>query len=132
MKSEEKFMAFVRQRISARQRGIEWKLTFEQFVEFWGDDFQHRGKNSGNLQMQRIADSGAYEVGNIKKGLPKKNAETRGSVIRNKLSELRRLEHESRLDSLMYEPSADEYKSEVQEMFDEQEDNNPHKIWNWL
>lgn len=57
-------------------RRIEWELTFEQWVEWWGDDIELRGQGSDNLQMQRINDTGPYALGNIVKGTPKQNTAT--------------------------------------------------------
>jgi len=57
--------AYLGQRHTSKQRGIEFNLTFEEFVEFWGNDFERRGTGYGQLQMGRYGDVGAYEVGNI-------------------------------------------------------------------
>ncbi|CAG9205621.1 conserved hypothetical protein [Burkholderia gladioli] len=77
-------IAFQTQRHNAGRRGIEWELTFEQWLDWWGDDIERRGVHPHNLQMQRIADSGPYALGNIKKGHPKQNAQTRAVVLRNR------------------------------------------------
>ncbi|CAG9225839.1 hypothetical protein [Burkholderia vietnamiensis] len=77
-------IAFSVQRHNAGRRGIGWELTFEQWLEWWGDDIERRGVHPGDLQMQRIADAGPYALGNIKKGTPKQNAQTRAAVLRNR------------------------------------------------
>lgn len=59
--------AYWGQRHTSKQRGVEFNLTFEEFVEFWGDDFERRGRGKKDLCMCRYGDTGAYEVGNIYK-----------------------------------------------------------------
>ena len=73
---------FNSQRHGAKRRGIEWKLTFDEWVEWWGCDYHNRGTGRFQLQMQRFHDAGAYELGNIKKGIPRDNAKTKGAVMR--------------------------------------------------
>ncbi|MDN7658457.1 hypothetical protein [Burkholderia cenocepacia] len=77
-------IAFSVQRHGAGRRGIGWELTFEQWLEWWGEDIERRGVRPGDLQMQRIADAGPYALGNIKKGTPRQNAQTRAAVLRNR------------------------------------------------
>lgn len=76
--------AFLQQRAGAKQRGIGWELTFEQWLAWWGDDLSNRGSRPWNLQMQRVADSGPYALGNIRKGTPQQNAKTNGHVMRGR------------------------------------------------
>ncbi len=59
--------AYLGQRHTSNQRGVEFNLTFEQFRDFWGDDFPLRGNYSEDMQMCRYGDKGAYELGNIYK-----------------------------------------------------------------
>ena len=59
--------AFIAHRCSARQRGVEFLLSFEEWCDFWGDDFEIRGKTRHGLVMSRLGDTGPYAVGNIKK-----------------------------------------------------------------
>lgn len=117
-------MAFSVQRHNAGRRGIEWELTFEQWLEWWGDDIERRGVHPGDLQMQRIADAGPYALGNIKKGTPKQNAQTRAAVLRNRQGrEAVQLRHE-RDDRLLEQESGeklfdslDEDERELHKMF---------------
>lgn len=67
---------FQSQRSGAMTRRIGWELTFEQWLEWWGDDVDRRGRGPNDLQMQRINDAGPYALGNIVKGTPKQNAAT--------------------------------------------------------
>lgn len=55
------------QRATSKARGVDFKLTFEQYCEFWGEDFDRKGRNPNDLCMGRYGDEGAYEVGNIYK-----------------------------------------------------------------
>ena len=75
-----------RQKNSAKQRGIGWKLTFHEWVQWWGSDWHRRGRGHDKLQMQRFHDRGAYEIGNITKGHPRENSKTMGNVRRNRNS----------------------------------------------
>lgn len=98
--------AYASQKAGAARRGIEWQLTFEQWLDWWGDDIARRGTGSGQLQMQRFADSGPYALGNIRKGVPKNNRETASAVMRNKRSAKAAADHQARLDAMMWLPSA--------------------------
>lgn len=55
------------QRHTAKQRAVKFNLTFEEWLEFWGDDIDKRGRGRHQLCMCRYDDRGAYEVGNIYK-----------------------------------------------------------------
>lgn len=110
---------FASQKNGAKNRGIEWKLTFDEWVEWWGDDIHLRGQGACKLQMQRYGDTGAYEIGNIKKGYPRDNSATYSRVYRNRLAEKRKKEHEQFLDALMFAASkepADDEKEELTEI----------------
>lgn len=58
---------FNEQRRSAKRRGVEFRLTFEEWWDFWSIDnrWSRRGRAKGELVMARIGDRGAYAVGNI-------------------------------------------------------------------
>ena len=72
--------AYLSQKSNAKRRGIEFHLTFEQWMEFWGDDLARRGPGRYELGMQRPCDSGPYAVGNIRKGTPADNVRTREAM----------------------------------------------------
>lgn len=59
--------AYNQQKGDAKKRGIEFKLTFEDWINWWGADIVNRGVGSNKLVMARIGDVGAYELSNIKK-----------------------------------------------------------------
>jgi hypothetical protein len=63
--------AFTLQRLGARDRGIAFLLTFEQWKAWWeaqlGPDwFAMRGVGYGKYCMARYGDAGPYKLGNIK------------------------------------------------------------------
>ena len=81
-------------------RGIEWKLTFEEFRDWWGEDIAKRGTGPDDLQMCRYLDRGAYELGNIYKATRTENMRTAVNTMRNRLSIVRAKAHQAALDAL--------------------------------
>jgi hypothetical protein len=61
------------QRHTSKQRGVEFKLTFDEWFAWWGSDLPYRGRKPPQLQMCRYGDSGAYELGNIYKATQAEN-----------------------------------------------------------
>ena len=59
--------AFIRQRSKAKHRGIGFHFTFDQWVEWWGEDIDRRGCKADSLVMARYDDAGDYEPDNVKK-----------------------------------------------------------------
>ena len=57
--------AYVVHRNSARQRGIEFLMTFEEWWGVWSDYFHLRGRGTNGLCMARENDEGPYAVGNV-------------------------------------------------------------------
>ena len=115
---------YEQQKRSAASRGIEWGLTFEQWLDWWGEDLDRRGVGTSNLQMQRPADRGPYAIGNIRKGTPRDNMKTAGAMrrLRETLKEKARLEQA--MDSSEPVPSdyddwidLDSDENELQQMF---------------
>ena len=55
------------QKSHSRTRGIEFNLTFEEWLDIWlSSGYWHlRGKGKGTYVMSRIGDTGPYEVGNV-------------------------------------------------------------------
>lgn len=72
-KENPKLHAFYGQRHTSKQRGISFKLTFEEWRDWWGDDFELRGAGPFSLCMCRYGDRGAYELGNIYKATNQSN-----------------------------------------------------------
>lgn len=105
-RSKDKYrVAFDKQKYNAKQRGISFKLTFAEWKDFWGSDIDRRGSGACDLQMQRFADQGAYELGNIRKGTPRQNALTRCAINANRRSEQAAARHQSAIDAMLSEPS---------------------------
>ena len=68
-----KTTAYLSQKNNAKIRGIKFLLTFEEWRDWWGDDFDNRGCTTDKLVMARIGDEGPYALGNIKKILHSDN-----------------------------------------------------------
>lgn len=58
---------YSKQKSSARHRGIEFILSFEEWYNIWlNSGYWHlRGKGKGTYVMSRIGDTGPYEIGNV-------------------------------------------------------------------
>jgi hypothetical protein len=54
---------FILQRKAAKQRGIDWLMTFEEWLAVWGDMFPQRGRTG--MVMGRKGDTGPYSVDNV-------------------------------------------------------------------
>ena len=57
---------------NAKRRGIEFKLTYEEWQREWLPYWENRGR--GKSVMCRTADIGAYEVGNVRVDTQANNA----------------------------------------------------------
>lgn len=51
---------------TAKQRGIAFLLTFEQWWSLWEPHWSNRGVGVTEMVMARTGDVGAYEVGNVR------------------------------------------------------------------
>ena len=87
MDRREAHKKFCQQRCNARARGIEWRLTFKDWLEWWGEDLDRRGPHINELCMQRFADQGPYALGNIRKGTPRDNGRTRAARLEPRVEE---------------------------------------------
>lgn len=58
---------------SAEKRGIEFRLTFDEWWELWEPYYHLRGIGKGRMCMCRELDRGAYEVGNVRIDLVQNN-----------------------------------------------------------
>lgn len=66
--------AYYTQKSSAIKRNIDWKISIEEWVNWWGDDYQCRGRKTNDLVMARYGDVGPYKIGNIYKSTAQDNA----------------------------------------------------------
>lgn len=59
--------AFWTQRGRAKNRGIAFELSFDEWLNIWlsSGRLAERGKGKGRYCMSRINDEGAYEVNNV-------------------------------------------------------------------
>lgn len=58
---------YAKQRNAARRRGVDWEITFPEWIEVWSASgvFHLRGVGIGRYCMARNGDEGPYKVGNI-------------------------------------------------------------------
>lgn len=58
---------FKQQKRQAKQRGIPWEMTFDEWYGFWLESgkWHLRGKRKGQFVMARYGDVGAYALGNV-------------------------------------------------------------------
>lgn len=75
----------------AGMRGIEFRLTFDEWWSYWEPHYTERGRGAGQKCMCRTGDKGAYEVGNVRIDTNKANAEERSVVYRKSNLEAGRL-----------------------------------------
>lgn len=61
------------QRLTAKKRGIEWNFTYDEWIDWWGDDIVNRGKRKGQLCMARYNDTGPYHPNNVRKSTLEQN-----------------------------------------------------------
>lgn len=71
---------FNEHKASAKKRGIAFALTYEQWLEVWGDKLPNRGRGSNQYGMLRTRDEGGYELGNVRIGTPKENHQEKAVV----------------------------------------------------
>ena len=53
--------------LAKKKRNIEWQFTFEEWLDWWGDDIHNRGILKGQLVMARYGDIGPYHPDNVRK-----------------------------------------------------------------
>lgn len=118
------WMAFQAQRHQAKVRGIDWQLTFDEWLTWWGEDVERRGRGPADLQMQRFADAGPYALDNIKKGTPMQNSRTAAAIRRNEKSAVARAARTAHTEQLMaaeagekLRDSMDDDEKELHSMF---------------
>ena len=59
--------AYINQKARAKNRGIPFRLTFDQWWKVWLDSgyLPERGRRKDKYNMARYGDVGAYEIGNV-------------------------------------------------------------------
>ena len=66
---------YLEQKSRAKARGVPWEITFDEWVNWWGADWEKRGKKELDLCMARYDDEGPYKIGNIYKATNIENKE---------------------------------------------------------
>jgi hypothetical protein len=105
MHIKQALVAYRNQKSGAKRRGIEFCLSFKEWCDWWGEDIGQRGNGPDQLQMQRLADSGPYALGNIRKGCPRDNMKTAGHMKRLRAAKMAEADLSARKDAMMFEPS---------------------------
>jgi hypothetical protein len=75
-------LRYAKHKAHAKERGIEFDLTFEEWWGIWEPRWAERGTHKDQLGMCRTRDQGPYAVGNIRLDTPKGNAAERGLMQR--------------------------------------------------
>ena len=57
--------AFSSHKAGAKFRGIEFLFSRDEWIDWWGDDFDKRGRAPTELCMARIGDKGSYNKDNV-------------------------------------------------------------------
>lgn len=82
---------------SALQRGVEFDLTFDEWMEIWGDRLKDIGTGSKKLGMLRTRDEGGYSVGNVRLGTPKENVNDRSVAYHSSKTHTHRTDSDYRV-----------------------------------
>lgn len=83
---------------SAKQRGVEFDLTLEEWWEIWSGHIEKRGRERGCLQMCRTGDAGGYTAGNVRIDTVEANQKEKLAVLKAKDVEFRRENQSDWLD----------------------------------
>jgi hypothetical protein len=62
------------QRRESIKRGIDFQFSFEDWIQWWGNDIVNRGRCKGQLVMARYKDQGPYHPDNVRKATCSENA----------------------------------------------------------
>jgi len=70
------------QKHHAKERGIDWLLNYELWLEMWLESgkWEQRGKRKGEYQMCRYYDTGPYSVVNCYIGTVEENQKDRHKI----------------------------------------------------
>ena len=60
-------------KVRAKKRGLEFHFTYEEWINWWGDDIINRGRKLGQLVMARNGDQGPYHPSNVRKATVEEN-----------------------------------------------------------
>lgn len=79
---------YKKQKYNAKQRGIAFDLTYEQWLEIWGEKLEKMGVKAGQLGMLRTRDEGGYSLGNVRIGTPRENMQEAAVARKVKRSQI--------------------------------------------
>lgn len=104
------------QRQQAKQRGIEWKFTFEDWCEVWQDSGKWSERGVTGYQMCRKGDEGLYSIDNVyiahhlqNKQEQQINGKGSKPPVHNKLTDAERSEIYNTNRSTKHKELADKY-----------------------
>ncbi len=78
-------LRYAQHKHSARERGIEFDLTLDEWWEIWEPHFANRGRATNQLQMCRTRDEGAYRSGNVRIATARENQAEREVTMTRRL-----------------------------------------------
>lgn len=78
------WLRFIQNRASAKRRGIDFKLTFDEWWTLWAVHYHERGTHRDEYNLCRYLDMGCYEIGNVRIDLAVNNAAERGVAKRTR------------------------------------------------
>lgn len=64
--AHDKYVAWLRAKAQASFRDEPWDLTYEQWVEAWGDQWQYRGRRADSRCLAREDWHGTWEPTNVR------------------------------------------------------------------
>ncbi len=69
----------------AKERGVEFTLTYAEWLEVWGEKINQRGRGPDQFGMLRHRDEGGYTPGNVYIGTPKQNRQEKvvGDMVKS-------------------------------------------------
>jgi hypothetical protein len=80
---------YAQHKASAKVRGIEFTISFDEWWALWAPHWEKRGRGAMDLCMCRKADQGAYEVGNVRIATNKENQHEKALEFRTRHSQRR-------------------------------------------
>lgn len=97
VKSDSSYKKYLAHKSSAKQRGIEFDLTYDDWLTIWGQKLTDRGRLAGQYGMLRTRDEGGYSVGKVRIGTPKENAQEASVARRVARAQARNPSHDYRM-----------------------------------
>ena len=80
-------MRYGQHKANAKKRGIEFDLTFDEWMDIWRDHYASRGAGPGQLQMCRTRDEGGYSAENVRIDTREANLQEAVAVSRSRAIE---------------------------------------------